>query len=619
MLVFAALVAIFAVSGALFRPGWVIGDGVDLYGTFWFYWWIDRCLTTWTDPSFTDMMFYPLGKDIFAHTGNNFVDAILAWPLQAVLPYPDYQPVWVAVLLFGNTWAFWPLAQHLFGPRSRAAAFSTALWALHPFALFECMTGRLTQALLWWVPLALLGFLRAGEDKGWLKWAVLAGVMTGLSGWTYWFLGYFVALAFGWLALVAMVRPNAGQSRLKLLRGWAVAAVVCGIVVAPGIVAMASAKASGAVPGLAEASAGWFDLPGGKANNVSSTLHGLVLMERHGQPQLTTLTWSVVAVLALVWGRRRARWVGLAALVAAFSVGPVWPTEGGEPIRMFHYLFAYHAVPFLDRLWFPYRMVVVCFLALSIAAGTVFSRVEERLGTTRAAVLGGAFVVLAAVEQARNLALPLVARDLTPPPVMAALGEVGGGLVELPIGLARLSIAWQPVHEQPTFGGMAENARLFWPDGFDRRFTNRFVQFLKGATFNPEKARPFEPTDAIQLRAEGFRWVVLDRHLIDANLHNTPVFRKWSEAERDRAPFFVQDRLTEALGAPVAVDGAVVVWDLAAMTIDGPQDAPSEAVLEAFAPTEASLSTRTWPLDDMPAYERKMRERGRLPGGPPPR
>ena len=146
--------SLLAVAGAIGRPGRVIGDGVDLYGTFWFYWWIDRCLTSLTDPSFTDMMFHPLGKDIFAHTGNNFVDAVLAWPVQALLPYPGYQPVWVLVLLAVNGLTFWPLARHLADDTSgplvvavHAAAFGSAA---RNQDLSQRRADRLRMALIAW-------------------------------------------------------------------------------------------------------------------------------------------------------------------------------------------------------------------------------------------------------------------------------------------------------------------------------------------------------------------------------------------------------------------------------------------------------------------------------------
>ena len=57
----------------------VIGEGIDLFGTLWFYWWVDIWEMGQKDPT---LFFYPYGKDFFAHTGNNLVDAYLSIPFQ---------------------------------------------------------------------------------------------------------------------------------------------------------------------------------------------------------------------------------------------------------------------------------------------------------------------------------------------------------------------------------------------------------------------------------------------------------------------------------------------------------------------------------------------------------
>ena len=94
--------AVGAVSACIGHPDLVIGDGVDLFGTFWFYWFIGDCIEHLRDPSFTDLMFHPLGKEIFAHTGNNFVDAVAAQPFRLLFGFPRYQPVFVGFLLLVN-------------------------------------------------------------------------------------------------------------------------------------------------------------------------------------------------------------------------------------------------------------------------------------------------------------------------------------------------------------------------------------------------------------------------------------------------------------------------------------------------------------------------------------
>ena len=120
------VVALAAVGPALLSGG-VVGDGVDMYGTFWFYWWIQHCLGTLTDPGFTELMFHPLGKDIFAHTGNNFVDALAAQPFLAVIGFPRFQPWFVAAMLVGNALTFRVLAKHLLSHRAAVWAASL-LW-----------------------------------------------------------------------------------------------------------------------------------------------------------------------------------------------------------------------------------------------------------------------------------------------------------------------------------------------------------------------------------------------------------------------------------------------------------------------------------------------------------
>jgi hypothetical protein len=607
-----AALAVGAVLGAV-PSDRVIGDGVDLFGTFWFYWFIGHCLETLSSPSFTDLMFHPLGKDIFSHTGNNFVDAIAAQPFRWVFGYPRYQPVFVAFLLGLNGLCFAPLARHLLGRGSVAALLATALWTVNPFVLFECMAGRFTQATLWFLPGAVLAMLRIGRPgRSLARDALLLGGLTALQAWTYWFMGYFMALAFGWIALARLLRPE-GVERRRMVQGWAMAAGVCAVGVLPGVIAMVGSASDGAVPGLVDAQEhGIFEMPRGHASNLPRSLHGLVLMERHGQPQLTTLTWMLGGLTVLVGARRRLLWGGLALVVAFFSIGPAWPLTDGRTVSMPAYLALYNLLPFFDRLWFPYRMLPLVFLPLCLGAGEVLQRVEQRrpwlAGGLAVAVLGGALA-----EQHHNLAFPLVTRELPVPAVYEELRDREGALIELPIGLARISIAHQPIHEQPVFGGMAENAPLFWPEGYRQQQRNNPVaRFLFAAVDDPTEATAsFRDVHLQRLLDQGFRWVVLDRHYVDANVHRSSLARR-DISLRQQAPFLVTERISRELGPPVAADGSLLVWDLRAWTEDGPQAPPGPPWPPALQPTAADLDTRTWPLEDMPAYERHMRERGRI-------
>jgi hypothetical protein len=611
-----ALLALGAVAGALATPGHIVGDGVDLYGTFWFFWWIADCVANLRDPSFTDLMFHPLGKDIFAHTGNNFIDALVAVPFVQGIGFPRYQPVFVAFVLWGNALAFRPLARHVLGPGVGAWA-ATLLWQAAPFTLFEVMTGRITQAFLWFLPLAVLWFLRIGEppvaEGGWRRrWelarpSVLAGAFTALQAATYWFMGYFMALAFAWLALVALVRPD--HPRRRLVLGWLGAGLTCVVLIAPAVLGMAGAVGAGDVPGLPE-SGGLLAKPTAVGNNVAATLHGYWLMETRGQPLFSTWVWGGGLVAAAAFGRDRLRWTGIVAATLFFALGPTLPIGGTpqEPTWSWPYLVAYNGLPFLDRLWFPYRLAVIAFLGVALGMGAAVQRLDglraARMPWLPAVVLPALLIGGNLAEQHRHLAFPLLHRDLTPPAVYGVIARERGALIELPIGLARISIAWQAVHGQPTFGGMAENAPVFWPPGFKQRFKNTLIRRLRQATREPSEVRTHKDRDRARLESEGFRWVVLDRQLVDSDVHRWPWSRRATPSEIERAPFLTQARVTEALGDPVMVEGPLVVWDLL-----GGLDVPPD-----LRPTEDNLGTRTWEREDMPEYERHLREIGRLPG-----
>jgi hypothetical protein len=84
------LFAMIPVVNGIGRDDRFIGSGVDVFGTFWFYWWVEDSLSNGVSPGFTNLMFHPEGKDIFAHTGGNFVDALVSVPFQSIFGVPGF-------------------------------------------------------------------------------------------------------------------------------------------------------------------------------------------------------------------------------------------------------------------------------------------------------------------------------------------------------------------------------------------------------------------------------------------------------------------------------------------------------------------------------------------------
>lgn len=492
--------ALAGVVPTLTRTGHTVGDGVDAFGTVWFYWWIRRCVERFADPSWSNLFFYPDGKQVFADTGNNFVDAVLSVPFQWALGPTLYSPVFVLLLQLGNVLSFQALARYLWGP-TRTSFFATVLWQVSPWILFEFTAGRPTQGMAWFLPLAVVYLLRTLREPGWGA-AGRLGLTVGLAGWTYWFSGYF--LVFLLIPLLVAERP--GRAALGRL---AVAVGVCALLVLPAAIPMVRAIGAGIVPGLSGAGDG----PRLLANNVEQDLHGLWLMETQGAPLFTSPAWGIPLVLAVAWpGLRvpggRGRWVAALLVTGVLALGAGVRVGEGASVPNPIYLWLYEHLPFFDRLWFPYRFASVMFLPAIVLVAAWWERLGAR--TWLAALL----VVAGLGGQAARGDWPFRSHDARPPAALDVLATRPGGVVFLPMGIQHDGLCWQTFFDRPTFGGMGESAPIFWPDGYRRRMKNAYAAALAGAA----RRRPVDPV-ADSARDEvvgwGFSWVVLRLDLVE--------------------------------------------------------------------------------------------------------
>lgn len=590
----AAGLALAAVWPALWAPDRVIGDGVDMYGTVWFYAWILRCLETGADPGFTDLMFHPLGKNILAHTGNNFLDAILAAPLLHTFGLLRGITLTIALILWLNTMAMRAaLAPFRLSPGLRLALSLT--FGINPFVTTELLAGRPTQALLAFTPLALGWTLRlggAGPHEA-LKLPLLIGLAVALQAWTYWFAGAFCA---GAVAAVGLARGlSSGPDRRRaVVGGLVVAGVTCLTLIAPGVWAVVGAGGGmGAAP-----EGGMLALPAAVGNNVHQELYGIAHAEAQGLPILLRALPGALALVAAARPAGRA-WLLLALGAAVLALGPRLP---GVELPNLPYLLLSEGVPHWDRLWFPYRIAMISVVAVFFGAAAVFG------GRRGPAVQGAALLLLliAGLDAARWGALPLLSRPLRAPAALSALQARPGGLIELPIGLARESIAHQAIHGLPTFGGMAENAPFFWPEGHRQRLGHPLIKALRDPVRRKVPAAGGTVSHLDRVRGWGMRYVVLDRQLLFAELSAQQTAAPALETADPRAAVEAAvGEISAGLGAPIGEDGALVVWDLACLR-PRPEDIAPCAPLGGGAGADwGAPPART-------VWEALLMERGRL-------
>ncbi len=562
-------VAMLAVCRGL-PAGRAVGDGVDLSGTLWHYGWLAHCLVTGQDPRVTDLMYHPVGKDLFAANGSNLVDAVAALPFVVLIGPIDGQAWFVALLLFLNAVTFRPLARHLLGS-SVAVVAATLAWELNPYVLFELADGRPTQALLWFLPLAILAFLRLLEDDGTRRHALLAGVFTAAQAWTYWFMGWFMAPVLGWLAVHGLWRS---RSRLPVLGRLGLAAGTCLALVAPAALAMARVGNPSGALGSGDA----FQFPAKYAGTFPIL----------GPGPLTVDLPAVLLVVGL-WlflGPGRTRWlpVLLGAVVMAIGprlgVGPHWPT-----LDMWPYQAAIAWLPFYERLWFPYRWMCMAMLPAALATGFVVQRIGGWWRRWEGPV-ALALTVLLGLSLSWASLLPLPTSHVAPPAVASWMGEqASGAVIHLPFGLNQRRLIWQLVAPLPAMGGLGEDATHQWPPGFEDHLDARNIDALLVAVRQPGRAPEWEAGYRAQFLDQGYRWVVLHRERVEFDHRRLPEPPQgWTVEALAHATRAITTQVTDILGPPTAVEGPAVVWDL-----QGLAEAPQDLVV-----TAERLAERSW-------------------------
>ena len=564
LLVIIAL-SIFMVAPALVVKNSLIGEGVDLYGTIWFYEWIFDSVRTGSNPSHTDLFFYPYGKDIFGHTGNNFVDAILAVPFLAIFGFPLFQPIFYGFILLTNALAFRVLAHHLFDS-FHARLGTTILVLLSPYVLSELIQGRPTQALLCFSILSIHFFLKMLHSKHIVD-AVKCGFCTALQGWTYWYGGYFLGII---LVVFSLVHWDK-----KHWKVYSTALLTCILCISPGILSMIWHMNNTTIPGLHTPDWNDWSIPIMDPTYSRSYLVGYLIYEPWGMKMFGLLSMSFPTLLAL-WFARKHRFWWIALLVSLLvASGPFYTVEG-EIRPLYHYIFLHKTLPFFSRLWFPYRMVSLSLVLAVIGIGFALQQLK---GHWRWSTMFLVFVHL--LIQVESYCVPLLHHPWVEPKVYSEMKKEPGAIIELPIGFVRRSILWQSQHSLPTFGGMGENLPLLMPQEHRMRLKSSLFRYFQKAYSFPDKRRELPPLqDAID---QGFRYVTIDMSVVYGDYR-----KRFQDNAEEKKNYFII-RLQELIGKPSFIEGPLWVWDLK-KEVDSPiilkdedeQDRYSESDFETY-------------------------------------
>ncbi len=518
-----------------FRPdhllsGFLGAIHVDQYGTQWFYWFTERAVLEGHSLAWTDLFFFPFGKDIYRHTGANVLDALVAVPFRLlfgrVLGYNLFCLFFAALA----GWSFHRLAREFCQDRL-ATGLGAVAFAACPFVIYELREGRPTQALLFLLPLVLLQALRTARGPG-LRAPLLGGVLLALSAYQYWFYGFFGGLALLVLGGVAtaLPGPRAGP-RHRVLGRFAlmgiVALALCAPVALP--LVLETAAQDETVPGLLDL-ASWTWTSFTPLTEQGATVGVFTWQPLHGttgafstdtdgtttfSPFHHVLPW--VAWLGLLgWLARPGalpRRFGLALLIplVGLATGPVL-VLGAQYLVDPIWGAMLHGLAFLRRLWWPSR-AMAWMTVLVVLVGVLALEAAGRRGPrTRAATLllgGGAWFG----HLLGNGLLPLGTWEADIPAGYECLAHGGDeALLELPWSWTQAHLYYQVHHGRPIFGGMLENSEVFSPpETVALRTENSFIVAMMTLASEETDVEGWTLEDLRELGDLGYGFIVLQK------------------------------------------------------------------------------------------------------------
>jgi hypothetical protein len=494
------------------------GVSHDIYINPWADWWTKKALVEGLDFYHTQFLFYPQGVSLAFHSFSHTTTVLSLFLASFLGTFPGYNLALLATYPLA-AYAMYLLAYDL--TASRPAAFVAGIvYSFQPYHIYESAHPVLVATQ--WIPLFALAVVRLlrGAAKRPGAEILLGGIwflLTSLSSW------HLMVMLCAWTLLYVGYRmilgrregkPNAGRHLLFL----ALAALV---LVMPFLWPIAEEYVVSDDPYVA------VQLTQGRGNDLLS-----FLVPNTWHPFLGPLAEGVNSRLSLV--KYRPGYLGYAALalavigaVAAWPQVRFWVLSGllwlvlslglyvewaGVPLnnKMLPW-----AIPIVQLLRHPFRLNVLLFFSLAVAAAFGCRRLLAAVSHTRPAVRLAVPFLVASLILFEYLVWPFPHTEPTHSAFYDQLAREEGefAIAEFPTGRRqeKFYLYYQTIHGKPITGGVVSRMPTQ---------AYAFVEanpVLRALHWNVPSAQATDVEAAFSaLAGEGIRYVIVHRGLMDA-------------------------------------------------------------------------------------------------------
>lgn len=462
----------------------VVGDAqdIDLTGHLWHCWWFGHSLLSLGNPYTCEYVLFPAGSPDLLVKSGPAVNAALTTPFQPLLGViGSYNALLVVLLALGGYGAFL-LARHLTGDQL-ASWLAGFLAMANPYVLFEASVGRMDQASVGWLFLALLAFLRLLERPG-VRRGVVAALATFAATISYLGYGQILMLALAGILVGRLASQRRWPDRDTLVGLGSMGGVFL-LLMSPLLWTFGSSMVELDATSVQHVSLPFWLGDEGQLTEVervisrgSAPLASFLLTwgGRDDARLILPLTVLALAALGAVRNPRARTWVVLALVFLVLSLGPylrlrpmddpsAWPMPA---------ILLYDFVPTMSRMRFPSRFLVMVWASLIVLVAYGLAGLRQWLGRRSWVpwVLVGAAALTVAEPLARGvISLPLpsgypprpstyYSEALAQHPHYAIVSvPIATGKptpeeeAQLPVSWQALEMYYQSIHQHPILNG----------------------------------------------------------------------------------------------------------------------------------------------------------------------